>query len=128
MQHWSSQYVGQEYIDHINDCASFAIKVQREIFGRDIRLPCERMAGLRAESKQLVDIKDNYGIRTDAPREGDAVLMIGRGRLSHVGIYVIINNEGWALHAMRSAGMVVLHRLRDLPAQGLTVEAFYKWL
>jgi hypothetical protein len=128
MTHWSHAFLGQRYIPQVNDCASFATKVQREVFGRDISLPMERACGLRGQSKQLVDLKDDYGIRTDQPKEGDAVLMMGRGRLSHVGIYCEINNEGWVLHAMRGPNQVVLHRLRDLPAQGLTVENFYQWL
>ncbi len=126
--HWSERYVGQPYVPGENDCAELAARVQREVFGREIRLPSERACGLRGLSAQIGAARDDYGAPTDAPEDGDAVLMTGRGRLSHVGVYCLIEDVPWVLHAMKRAGQVVRHRLRELPAQGLTVEGFYKWL
>lgn len=127
MQHWCEQYVGQPYIEGQNDCAALAERVQRDVFGRDITLPQHRAAGVRGWSEQIAAGKDEIAECTDTPEEGDAVLMIGRGRLNHIGIYVRINGVPHVLHAMKDAGQVCLHRLRDLGGLSLSVEGFYKW-
>lgn len=125
--HWSDKYVGLPYIEVEQDCAALAARVQREAFGREIRLPSERCHGLRSLSAQIVSLRDDYGKPTEAPVDGDAVLMIGRGRLSHIGVYCVIDDAPYVLHAMRNAHQVVRHRLRELPNQGLAVEGFYRW-
>jgi hypothetical protein len=134
-EHWSQQYVGRIYIEGEFDCADLARVVHREQFGREIRLPAHRwhagLAGagrLRAMTAQIEALKDDYAVRTLQPREGDGVLLIGRGHLDHIGIYCVIEGVPWVLHAASNARQVVLHRVRDLPAQGLTVEGFYRWI
>ncbi|MBI3771474.1 MAG: C40 family peptidase [Gammaproteobacteria bacterium] len=126
MAHWSERYIGEVYIEGTGDCAAFAARVQREVFGRVIALPTARAHGMRGQSAQIELHKANYGDRIDEPQEGDAVLMIGRGRLDHIGVYCVAG-EPCVLHAMRNAGRVVMHRLRDLESQGLTTEGFYRW-
>lgn len=127
MQHWSHQFVGQPYVPRENDCAALAAKVQREIFGRDIRLPTERALHGRGFAEQIDRLKADYACLVVAPQEGDAVLMICKGRPSHIGIYCVIAGEPWVLHAVRNAGQVVLTRLRELGANGLAIEAYYRW-
>lgn len=124
--HWTEQYVGRPYSEH--DCAALAVLVQREVFGRDIQLPNERAVGLRGISKQINSHKVDFALRTEVPADGDGVLMIGRGRLNHIGIYCLVNGAPWVLHAMRDANQVCLHRVRDLATHGLTVEGFYQWI
>lgn len=126
--HWTEQYVGMPYDKETNDCGMFAERVQLEIFGRVISLPKERATTLRGLSRQIRAHLDDFGIRTDSPIEGDGVLMIGRGRMDHIGIYCLINGTAWVLHAMRGANQVCLHRVRDLATHGLTVEGFYQWI
>ena len=127
MRHWAEQFVGEPYQDGSNDCASFAARVQRDIFQRPIHLPTDRVPGMRGQSQQILDARGDYGTPTDQPREGDAVLMRGRGRLNHLGVYCEIEGVGFVLHAMRNARQVCLHRLRDLDRYGLTLEGFYTW-
>lgn len=125
MAHWSERYVGIPYAEA--DCAELAARVQREVFAREIHIPTERGCGLRGLTRQIERLKDDYAARTDSPTEGDGVLMVSRGRLEHIGIYCDIAGTAYVLHAMRSAGQVVLHRIRDLAHQGLAVEGYYAW-
>jgi len=127
MNHWTEHYIGAPYVEGKNDCASFTARVQREWFGREIPLPVDREANYLGWSRQIESHREDYAAPTETPEEGDAVLMIGRGRLNHLGTYCLIGGEQYVLHAMKSAGQVVLHRVRDLPMYGLTVEGFYRW-
>jgi len=128
MQHWTEQYVGKPYVEGQNDCASFAARVQAEVFHRAITLPGERAPGMRGQSGQILAHKNDHGIPVEIPMEGDAVLMIGRGRLNHIGVYTVIHGVPYVLHAMKSARQVCLHRIRDLQQQGLAVEGYYQWI
>lgn len=126
--HWSERYVGMPYVEGDADCAALAARVQREVFGRAIGLPADRAGTLRGLTRQIEDLRADYAERTDAPADGDGVLMIGRGRLDHIGLYCLIDGTPWVLHAMRNAGAVVLHRLSVIDEQGLRVEGFYRWI
>ena len=126
-RHWSARYVGEAYVEGANDCAAFAVRVQQQVFGRDIHLPTARGLGARDWSRQIDALTEDYGDRTDTPADGDAVLMRCRGRLSHIGIYCLIGDAAYVLHAMKNAGQVCLHRLRDLDKQGLWLEGCYRW-
>ena len=123
--HWSESFVGLPYAQA--DCAALAARVQREVVGRDLALPGERAAGLRGLSTQIVELKADYAEPVEIPRDGDAVLMVARGRLQHVGVYCDIDGSPWVLHAVRNAGQTCLHRLCDLSRYGLTVEGYYRW-
>lgn len=126
MEHWAERYVGHPYAQ--DDCAQLAARVNREVFGREIRLPVERAAGLRGLTRQIEDLKAEVAARTDAPSEGDAVLMVSRGRLEHIGVYCEIGGAPYVLHALRNAGHACLHRLCDLDKIGLTLEGCYRWI
>jgi hypothetical protein len=125
--HWSQVYVGLPYVRDTFDCAVLVERVLREVFGRDVELPKERSADVHGLSAIIRRRRADVAQPVDDPREGDAVLMIGRGRLNHVGVYCLIAGEPWVLHNMRAAGQVCLHRMRELPAYGLRVEGFYRW-
>jgi hypothetical protein len=129
MAHWSARYIGLPYQVGSFDCVTLVERVATEVFGRLIVLPKDR-AGERAVevSAQLHANLQTYATRAKAPAEGEPVLMVGRGYLDHVGIATAIAGEWWVLHAFIRARHVVLHRLRDLPQHGLTVEGHYRWI
>jgi hypothetical protein len=134
MAHWSDAYVGLPYVDGEFDCAELARTVQLEVFRRAIDLPTERqylgldgVAKVRAMNAQLAACRDDYGVQTSTPQEGDAVLIVSRGRLDHIGLYCLINGEAWVLHAASGINQVVRTRLRELPLYGYSLEGFYAW-
>ncbi len=134
--HWSASYVGREYVPGVFDCGELARLVNREVFGREIRLPAERdyvQAGsprekFAAMAAQIQRLKDDIARRVDAPEEGDAVLLFARGYRQHVGVACLIAGERWVLHCSDGSGRVQLQRERDLAVRGLMVEGYYKWI
>ncbi len=125
MAHWSTNYIGLPYDDA--DCAELAVRVQAEVFKRRINLPTERADGLRQLSCQISTLQEDFAAPTYTPVEGDAVLMLSRGRINHIGVYCLIDNVPYVLHAMRNAGAACLHKLRELKNIGLQLEGFYTW-
>ena len=129
MAHWSEAYIGRPYVLGESDCARLVCDVRREVFGLPVPTDAEpgRAASLAGRFHQMTDGVAEYGERTASPQDGDSVLMLCRGRPSHIGVYCLVAGEPSVLHAMKNAGMVVLHRLRDLPRYNLHVEGFYQW-
>ena len=129
MSHWTEKYIGQPYAAHTADCARLLSRVRSEQFKLPVPtdIEVERAASRLGRIGQMQDLVSEYGQRTETPHEGDAVLMLNRGRPSHIGVYTIVNNEPCVLHAMENAGMVVLHRIRELNRVFLTVEGYYSW-
>lgn len=129
MSHWTARYIGIPYEPGTFDCVTLVERVANDVFGRHLDLPKDR-AGERAVevSAQLHANVQTYATRAEAPAEGEPVLMVGRGHLDHVGVATEIAGEWWVLHAFIRTRHVVLHRLRDLPQWGLTVEGYYRWI
>lgn len=129
MAHWSEAYIGREYVLGESDCARLVCDVRREVFGLPVPPDADpdRAASALGRFHQMSDGVAEYGERVESPAEGDAVLMLCRGRPSHIGAYCVVNGEPSVLHAMQNAGMTVLHKLRDLPRYLLEVEGFYRW-
>ena len=129
MPHWSEKYIGQPYNRGDADCAHTLAQVRKEVFGLEVPsdIEVERKASRLGRLGQMVDLVAEYGEHTDNPQEGDAVLMMCKGRPSHIGAYCIVNGEPCVLHAMESAGMVVLHRIRELDRVFMSVEGYYTW-
>ena len=129
MKHWSEKYIGQPYAINTDDCARLLSRVRVEEFGLPVPsdIDIKRKSSRLGRVGQMSDLVDEYGEKTNSPQEGDAVLMMCRGRPSHIGVYCIVNNEPCVLHAMENAGMVVLHRIRELNRVFLTVEGYYAW-
>lgn len=124
--HWSAAYIGRPYAEH--NCGQFAGLVQREVFDREVRLPDAQPRGARHQTRMILDLLDDYADRTETPVDGDLVVMVCGSRLRHAGLFCAFGRgRGYVLHAMRRAGQVVLHRLRDLPREGLHVEGYYRW-
>ena len=129
MMHWSAKYIGQPYEAGSADCARLLSQVRREEFHLPVPddVEVDRSESRLGRVGQMADLISAYGIQTQTPKEGDAVLMICAGRPSHVGVYCVINQEAHVLHAMSNAGMVVLHKIRELDRVFLKVEGFYQW-
>lgn len=129
MSHWSAKYIGQPHATHTADCARFLAQVRKEQFGLPVPTDIEvdRAASRLGRVGQMQDLVDEFGQKTENPQEGDAVLMLCRGRPSHIGVYCIVNNEPCVLHSMENAGMVVMHKIRELSRVFLSVEGYYTW-
>ncbi|MFC4729082.1 peptidoglycan endopeptidase [Coralloluteibacterium thermophilus] len=121
------RYVGIPYDKDAADCADLVVLVQRELFGREVRLPQARSRGARG-SAQLARVHTEYARRTDTPTDGDLVLMYEDGRLGHAGVYFWLAHEGWVLHSNERSGCSVLHRVRELADFGAPVEGIYAWV
>jgi len=158
--HWSEGYIGLPYIPGAHDCAHLVERVQREIFGRAVAVPAERSGWRSRElSAQIAEAAPGLARRrTGEPQawdpravlqeqddacDGDPVLMIGAGRLNHIGVLVTPLGQPVAvqptalresvaecsvLHNFVRARQVVLTRVRDLPRWGLELEGVYAWL
>lgn len=129
MAHWSDSYIGQPYIPGEADCLRLYCRVSSEVFKRTIPngATVERAASALGRVQQMTEGTTVLATRVDKPVEGDAVLMMCRGRPSHIGAFCVVDGEASVLHAMANAGMTVRHCLRDLPRVGLTVEGLYQW-
>lgn len=124
-KHWSQNYIGLPYTQA--DCAALCVIVQKQVFNRDIGLPTARDSGLKKLSQQITSQQASYATKIDVPEEGDAVLMVGRGRLNHIGTVCFIKGQLWVLHAMKKANQTVLHTIPALENMGLQVEGYYQW-
>ncbi|WP_041683493.1 hypothetical protein [Pusillimonas sp. T7-7] len=128
MQRWHEKYVGLPYIPGSGDCAALAERVAREVFGKTIGLPAGHASTYREQAKQILELRDSYARKIDKPVDGCPVLLIGRGRLCHIGVMCWISNEWFVLHANQSFGAVTCERLRDLTRIHWKVENFYEWV
>ena len=129
MSHWCESYIGRPYVLGESDCARLVCDVHRDVFLQPVpeEAEPERAVSMYGRFEQMRDGVMEYGRPTETPQDGDVVLMFCRGRPSHVGVYCYVNDEPCVLHAMKNVGMVVLHRLRDLPRVNLQLEGFYQW-
>ena len=125
------RFIGIPYSARHMDCADLALLVQRELFGREVSLPGKRLRPLRADAQAvaLASYVAALGEPTDAPKDGDAVLMRDAGAdvATHIGTYFFINYAPHVLHTSHVTGASVLHRARDLAGYGLHIEGFYTW-
>jgi cell wall-associated NlpC family hydrolase len=127
--HWSTKYIGKPYKLGDADCAALVADVRENEFKTlvpdFVKTYRENTRLKRVE--QLESLAKEATERTENPQEGDVVLMMCRGRPSHVGVYCFVDGENCVLHAMENAKMVVRHRIRDLNKFFLSVEGYYKW-
>ena len=137
--HWAEAYVGRAYVEGRYDCADFVVEVLRERFGRRVALPAHAATCSRAPSgatargwdAQIAALKDEYAVRTIAPREGDGVLMRAAARRRsvghHIGVWCAVADEPHVLHCLRGVGSI-LHPIRELRLRALDLEGVYRWL
>lgn len=105
-------------------CAHFVEHVQRVMFGREVRLPG---GGVSSPADRAGD----YGLApTDAPTDGDLVLMfeMGRPKADHVGVFFRRAHENWVLHLPDRPSGSVMHRLSGLGDLGIRLEGTYAWV
>lgn len=119
------RFVGMPYSREFN-CADFVAHVQRELYGREVRLPGARDP--RAQLR-LAETIQEYAHPTDTPQDGDLVLMreFGRQRPSHVGLYFFTDHEPQVLHLIERGKQSLCQRARLLPSFGVRIEGYYAW-
>ena len=110
------------------DCADFVELVQRELYGRFIRIPNGRPRGPDAPAS-LASLSSEFVRPTDKPQDGDFVLMFDGAQQvpGHCGLYFHVAHEGYVLHCNEKTGSV-MHPVRDLPSFGLRIERVYAWV
>ena len=132
--HWALSWLGREYLPGVYECADFVIEVLEREFGRRIVLPAAppRDAGPRAwRDAVAAGLAGEIAAPTDAPAEGDGVLMRLAGRRAtggdHIGVWCAPGGRAHVLHCIRDAGSC-LHALDGLAAAGLALAGVYRWL
>ena len=123
--HWAEKFLKIEYKDM--NCSKFVEHVLRNQFGINYSFP-QSEGSLFNQSQQIRDAMPSFCTKTDSPKEGDMILMHGRRRMCHVGIYVRIGITDYVLHTESSIKTAALHPLKNLLFFGYTVEGFYTWL
>jgi hypothetical protein len=129
MPHWSDKYVGRKYVTQDYDCSCLAAEVSEIEFGKIVDLPITRGINAIGQHRVLVQNKERLTEKVETPEDGDIVLMIGGGRLNHLGVYYKDNDgNAWVLHNCENAKQVVRTRLRSLSVYGFKLEGFYRWI
>ena len=125
--HWAESYVlsGKQFTD-IYDCGEFVREVMQKQFNKLVPLPTDRFEGLKGPTKQIARLKDEIAYKVEKAKEGDAVVMISRGRLYHIGIYCEVNKLPFILHNVLASGPT-LTKQENLPLIGIELEGFYRW-
>lgn len=124
--HWTAHYVGLPWVLGESDCACLAVRVQREVFGREVGLPTERAADAGAWERTIADLSADYATPVAEPHEGCGVLVRVLGADCHIGTATRIGGEWWVLHTLERHGAMV-HRARDFRRLGLRIEGWYAW-
>lgn len=124
-------FIGLPYSFRSMDCADLALKVQRELFGKEVHVPGGRPRPAGADQPRAIEAwTQQLAHRVEVPQSGDLVLMLDSGetKAGHAGTYFFLAHEPWVLHTSHALGESVMHRLSDLPSFGLRVEGFYRWI
>lgn len=131
--HWAVPYIGTPWIRGEFECWHFAARIWAEQFGITVTLDPGDLTGPRAGRRALADDpeRSHWGL-TDAPREGDAVLMAKGLRPCHVGVLVTPQSarqiaQHLVLHAVEGAGGICTP-LNRLDAMGYAVAGIYRRL
>ena len=124
--HWSDAYLGRMWVEGEYDCADLAIEIQREEFGKAIDIPRDHGCTAFGRNEVIRETKFAVATPTANPEDGDAVVLIAKGRAQHVGTFCVINDEPWVLHNQQGAG-THRTRIRDLPKWQYAIEGYYKW-
>lgn len=120
-------YIGIPYSKA--NCADLAIMFQEKEFGKKygeyVQPQCNSPFALSlAVKRNLMDFMEE---KLSLPKHGCAVLLLCRGRLSHIGTYLHINNQDYVLHTSESFQSSILTLLKDLKKFNIQVEGFYQW-
>jgi len=124
MTHWSDGYID---IPHAElDCAELVARVLREQLGRVVNFPRKQSDNLFHRAALVTQHASDFAARIAAPVDGCGVLMLARGRMSHIGLFCAID-QGYVLHSDSAFGASVrvpLNRVRVTHR----IEGFYAWL
>jgi hypothetical protein len=129
----AERLVGQQHVDGSFDCAHLAVQAQREIFGREVRLPygtAPHPMGRLGQMAAISSLRDVLADHVADGDTGDAVLFAQQtpqGKRWHIGTLIVEAGDVWVLHTHGGAGASVLERLRELAPRGLRVEGYYRW-
>ena len=119
---WAQAYVGLPYIMGVGECGHRAALVWRQEFGFEFEAP-SALGDLRAAQKLIrAALASGDWVPTDAPQDGDAVVMWKGDLLCHVGVWVA---PGYVLHCTRAQGMV-LTPVEELPEQGFRIARTFR--
>lgn len=123
MTYWAMKYLGLPWVAGESDCWNFARRVWREQFGRDVPPVLVDVASALDTRRALREQMHAEWIKTDAPREGDAVLMALGAMPCHVGVYLA---GGSILHSVEGAG-VVCTPPNGIARVGYQITGYYGW-
>lgn len=123
-------YVGMDYVPGQFDCADLAVLVQREVFGRDVRLP-NRPLGTAGQRAAILRHREAAATRVAVPFTGCAVLFYALNQkgdqVYHIGTAALHRGEVLVLHNSYETGGVRMDKLQDLCAWGMKLEGYYAW-
>lgn len=130
------RYVGLVYDRDHFDCADLAMKVQREVFGREVVLPQDRRRPVSPRGMNQAICESQHAVARRRPegvqwQDGDGVLL-KRGWTfpTHVGVLFSLGDpaEWYVLHNTSKKCNSVLTRVRDLHLDGWRIEGVYEWI
>ena len=127
-EHWSANYIGKPYVENEYDCAHMLEDVQTNVFHRNVDIPVERAKNVILTMKKIDEHRETYltPISEEEAVDGDVVLMVCRGRLSHIGVLCVVDGIRYVLHNLKTSGNVALHKIRDLDRIALRLDGFYR--
>ena len=120
---WSDKYIGIPYADM--NCGALVNHVMRAEFGIELNLPVDNSGNIFSNSATVTNHKDSVARRIITPFDGCGVLMLARGRMAHVGVYVA-HGAGFVLHAHSGFKTSVCQPIGSL--HDVIIEGFYQWI
>lgn len=124
--HWATQYLGQPWVEHDNDCWAFFRKISAAHYQRNLSIIEIDTANLRACIDQFLNHTEHrHWQKTTSPLDGDAVLMSQGKMPSHVGMWLDVDGGG-VLHCVKGAG-VIFTKTNQLYMLGYQVLGFYRY-
>lgn len=124
--HWVTQYVGWPYErcaqgPDLWDCWSFVRHVQKERYGREVPFMASP-ASWGSVARAIPEWAAQFGWKsTDAPRDGDAVILSRMKDPTHIGVW--IGDLKAVLHCPE--GGSVLHDARHLAASQWRIRGYF---
>lgn len=120
------KYIGIPYSKA--NCADLALMIQKNEFGKeyiDYEKPesTSPFGYCRAVKKNI----PNYLEERLIPINGCAVLLVCRGRLSHIGTYLNMNKTDYVIHTSERFKSSIMTPLHDLKKFGIEIQGFYSW-
>jgi hypothetical protein len=126
MNHWTDRFLN---IPHAQlDCAQLVQKVLAEHYSRSIQFPQKQSNNLFHRAALITQHARDFARPIDQPVEGCGVLMYGRGRMAHMGIYCVLNGIGHILHSDSLFGHSTLLPFARAQPPLYKLQGFYEWI